>query len=115
MLLRHTSQYMISSAIVAVLGFLSAAVFTRLLSPGDYGVYTIGLSIANFASAMAFTWVRYSVMRFESEGETADVRLTSLAAYLLSASLAPLILVSAHFGAGMPWERATAPDGLDPI
>ena len=30
MLVRHTSQYMISSALVAVLGFMSAAVFTRL-------------------------------------------------------------------------------------
>ena len=48
MLLRHTSQYMISSAIIAMLGFLSAAVFTRLLSPGDYGVYIVGFGDRQF-------------------------------------------------------------------
>ena len=96
---------MISSAIVAVLGFLSAAVFTRLLSPGDYGVYTIGLSIANFVSAMAFTWVRYSVMRFESEGDKADVRMTSLAAYVVSAATAPVILIFVQFVAHIGWDR----------
>ena len=112
MLLRHTSQYMISSAIVAVLGFLSAAVFTRLLSPGDYGVYTIGLSIANFVSATAFTWVRYSVMRFESEGDKADVRMTSLAAYVVSAATAPAILIFVHLVAHVGWDRAALAVGL---
>ncbi len=106
MLLRHTSQYMISSAITAVLGFLSAAVFTRLLAPGDYGVYVVGFSMANFISAMAFGWVRYSAMRFESEGEKADVRMTTLAAYVLSAMTAPIILLIVRSFSDVSWSRA---------
>ena len=91
---------------------LSAAVFTRLLSPGDYGVYIIGLSIANFVSATAFTWVRYSVMRFESEGDKADVRMTSLAAYVVSAATAPAILIFVHLVAHIGWDRAALAVGL---
>ena len=106
MLLRHTSQYMIASAIVAVLGFLSAAVFTRLLTPADYGIYIVGLSIANFVSSVVFTWVRYSVMRFEAEGDKADVRMTSLAAYIVSAMLAPIIICGLHLFSHMSWSRA---------
>ena len=106
MLVRHTSQYMVSSAITAVLGFLSAAVFTRLLTPGDYGIYIVGFSMAGFISATAFTWVRYSVMRFEAEGGAVDVRMTSLMAYIFSAATAPLMLVAVHVIFHVPWERA---------
>ena len=103
MLLRHTSQYMFSSAIVAALGFTSTAVFTRLLTPGDYGVYVVGFSVANLVSAIAFTWVRYSVMRFESEGDSADVRMTSLAAYFASAMMAPIMIFGVHLLAHLSW------------
>jgi O-antigen/teichoic acid export membrane protein len=106
MLVRHTSQYMISSAVTAVLGFMSAAVFTRLLTPADYGVYVVGFGMANFMSAIVFTWVRYSVMRFEAEGDAVDVRMTSLTAYAISMLTAPVILVGAHLAANISWERA---------
>ena len=106
MLVRHTSQYMVSSAINAALGFLSAAVFTRLLTPADYGVYVVGFSMANFIAATIFTWVRYSVMRFEAEGDAVDVRLTSLAGYFVSAATTPILLLSLHFVFHAPWERA---------
>jgi len=106
MLVRHTSQYMVSSAITAVLGFLSAAVFTRLLTPADYGIYVVGFSMANFIAATIFTWVRYSVMRFEAEGGAVDVRLTSLTAYVVSAATTPILLLSLHFIFHAPWERA---------
>jgi len=112
MLVRHTSQYMVSSAVVAALGFLSAAVFTRLLTPSDYGVYIVGFGIANFVSSMMFTWVRYSVMRFEAEGEKADVRLTALAAFIVSALAAPLLVGLVHFIAQVTWTRAAFSVGL---
>jgi O-antigen/teichoic acid export membrane protein len=106
MLVRHTSQYMVSSAVTAVLGFMSAAVFTRLLTPADYGIYVVGFSMANFIAATIFTWVRYSVMRFEAEGGAVDVRITSLAAYFVSAATTPILLLTIHFVFHATWERA---------
>jgi O-antigen/teichoic acid export membrane protein len=106
MLVRHTSQYMVSSAVNAALGFASAAVFTRLLTPADYGIYVVGFSTANFIAATIFTWVRYSVMRFEAEGGAVDVRMTSLAGYVVSAATTPILLLLIHFVFHAPWERA---------
>ncbi len=112
MLLRHASHYMMASATTAILGFVGAAIYTRLLTPADYGVYVVGFSLASFIFSVAFAWVQYSVMRFESEGARADVRMTSLAAYGLSALAAPFLLIGAHYGAHMPWGRATLSIGL---
>ena len=83
---------MIASVVAAVFGFLSTATFTRLLSPDDYGVYVIGVGIAGFVSAILFTWVRFSVMRLQSEGGERDFRGTALAAYGMSVASAPLLL-----------------------
>ncbi len=110
MLIRHTTQYMISAALTAMLGFISAAVFTRLLTPADYGVYVVGFGLASFIGAVAFTWGRYSVMRFESEGGGADVRMTSLTAYAISASTAPVLLLAARYIGHMSWDRAAHGD-----
>ena len=106
MLVRHASQYLISSAVTAVIGFASAAVFTRLLTPADYGVYVVGFSMASFVSTTLFTWVRYAVMRFGSEGDSADIRSTSLVAYAISALTAPLIILGERFIANVSWDRA---------
>jgi O-antigen/teichoic acid export membrane protein len=84
---------MIASVVAAVFGFLSTATFTRLLSPDDYGVYVIGVGIAGFVSAILFTWVRFSVMRLQSEGGERDFRGTALAAYGMSVASAPLLLL----------------------
>jgi O-antigen/teichoic acid export membrane protein len=92
-MLRHASQYMIASVVAAVFGFLSTATFTRLLSPDDYGIYVIGVGIAGFVSAILFTWVRFSVMRLQSEGGARDFRTTALVAYGISVSCAPLLLL----------------------
>ena len=82
---------MIASVIAAAFGFLSTATFTRLLSPDDYGIYVIGVGIAGFVSAILFTWVRFSVMRLQSEGGASDFRTTALVAYGISVSCAPLL------------------------
>ena len=84
---------MIASVVAAMFGFLSTATFTRLLSPDDYGIYVIGVGLAGFVSAILFTWVRFSVMRLQSEGGASDFRTTALVAYGISVSCAPLLLL----------------------
>ena len=89
---------MIASVIAAVFGFLGTATFTRLLSPGDYGVYVIGVGMAGFVSSILFTWIRFSVMRLQSEGGQRDLRATALAGYGISVVAAPLLFpVMMHF------------------
>src|ERR1700722_16567418 len=104
-MLRHASQYMIASVIAAVFGFLGTATFTRLLSPGDYGVYVIGIGIAGFGSAILFTWIRFSVIRLQSEGGQRDLRGTALAAYGFSFAFSPCLLPLPGFFCGRGWGK----------
>src|SRR6202021_2773028 len=82
--LRQTLQYSIASLVSAIIGLLSAICFTRLLSPEEYGIYIVGLSTAGVVSAVLFTWVRVSALRFQSEGGAVDVRKTVLIAYFIA-------------------------------
>ncbi|MBG0812572.1 oligosaccharide flippase family protein [Methylosinus sp. H3A] len=106
MLFRHTSHYLTASAVSGIFGFLSAVAFTRLLDPAEYGVYVVGVSVGGFVSAVLFTWVRYSAMRFQSEGDGVDVRATSLAAYGLSAAVAPVAVAGVAYFSGLSPARA---------
>src|SRR5215475_15548372 len=104
-MLRHASQYMIASVIAAVFGFVGTATFTRLLSPGDYGVYVIGIVIAGFVSSILFTWIRFSVMRLQSEGGERDLRATALAGYGMSVAAAPLLFAAIALFAHRGWQE----------
>ena len=66
LMLSQTFHYSVASVVSAAIGLLSAVVFTRLLSPEEYGVYVVGLSTAGIVSALLFTWVRVSALRFQS-------------------------------------------------
>ncbi|QCI63702.1 lipopolysaccharide biosynthesis protein [Phreatobacter stygius] len=108
MLIRQTSTYMIAHGTSAAFGFLSVVLFTRLLTPTEYGFYVVGMSIAGIVSALLFTWVRLSVLRFQSEGGGVDIRLTALAAYVISVASTPIAFVVTAYGVGVPIERAAA-------
>ncbi|WP_439574519.1 lipopolysaccharide biosynthesis protein [Phreatobacter sp.] len=108
MLLRQTTTYLFAHGISAVLGFVSVILFTRMLTPAQYGVYVVAFGVAGVFSSLLFTWVRLSVLRFESEGRGADVRLTALFAYLISVATTPVVLGITVWVVGMPVDRALA-------
>src|ERR1700754_1367277 len=107
-MVKQTIHYMIASIVSAATGLLSAVVFTRLLSPEEYGVYVVGLSTAGIVSALLFTWVRVSALRFQSEGGSVDVRMTIFLAYLISALAAPAALLIATLTTSVSVERNIA-------
>lgn len=100
-MLRQTSKYMLAHGVTAVIGFLSVTLFTRLLSPEEYGVYIIGMSLAGILTALMFAWIRVSILRFESEGR-ADVRLTAMVGLALSAATVPVLVLGAALISGSP-------------
>ncbi len=108
MLIRQTSTYMVAHGTSAILGFLSVVLFTRLLTPAEYGIYVVALSVAGIISALLFTWVRLSVLRFESEGERTDIRLTALAAYVVSVVTLPAALGITVWALAVPFDKALA-------
>ncbi|RYD50581.1 MAG: polysaccharide biosynthesis protein [Sphingobacteriales bacterium] len=110
MLVRHSLIYGLTSVISGVLGFLLIAIYTRLLSPAEYGDYSLLIAAVSFTDATVFLWIRNSLMRqVKDEHDDKDAAyITNAMAMYWSLSLACVILpllafgASAVFGFNMP-------------
>jgi len=71
-ILKHSRNYFIANLASRALAFISIPVYTRLLSPNDYGVYSIFVGIVGIlASVMAFSTDR-SVSRYYFDQKSPD-------------------------------------------
>lgn len=64
MLSKYIYAYLISHGVPAVISFASLAVFSRLLSPQEYGTYAIVFAVASMLNAIFFEWIKVSMLRF---------------------------------------------------
>lgn len=56
--------YLPANIIQGVVGFLALSVFTRLLSPDDYGRYALAFGVSSLAQTAFFTWLEAAMARF---------------------------------------------------
>lgn len=71
MLNRHFSVYLIAHLLPALIGFVAITLYTRLLSPAEYGLYIVGMSIAGIFFGIFFVWIRLSVPLKSTEARDA--------------------------------------------
>ncbi len=64
MLAKHAFYYFISHGLPALISFASIAIFTRLLTPEEYGVYALIFAIAGLINAVVFEWLKFSLIRY---------------------------------------------------
>jgi O-antigen/teichoic acid export membrane protein len=64
MLLRHSLLYLLGRGLPGVIGFVTIAVFTRLLPPELYGRYALVVAGVSLANATLFHWLRLGLLRF---------------------------------------------------
>lgn len=92
---KHLIGYAPVKLVVALVAFGGIYVFTRLLSPEEYGRYALMLSALSLIHALSLTWVEASMFRFTgkaiAKGEAADHYKTGLVA-ILQATIAALLL-----------------------
>ncbi|MBD9375016.1 polysaccharide biosynthesis protein [Rhizobium sp. ARZ01] len=93
---RQVSSYMIANIVSAMFGFASVVLFTRILTPQEYGIYIIGFSVAAMISTVLFGWIKASVMRITAEEGAADVRLTTAYSCVFLALLIPILMGGAN-------------------
>jgi O-antigen/teichoic acid export membrane protein len=67
MLSKHTFYYFLSHGIPALIGFASIAIFTRMLSPSEYGIYALVVAVSTIVNAIFFEWLKLSLLRFQSK------------------------------------------------
>jgi O-antigen/teichoic acid export membrane protein len=64
MLLRHGLLYLLARGLTGVIGFITIAVFTRLLPPELYGQYALVLASSTLVNSVLFQWLRLGLLRF---------------------------------------------------
>ena len=69
MLFKHTAIYLIAKAIPGIMAFIALSLYTHLLSPDEYGLYTLIFTAAMFANNVIFFWLPAGTLRFWSKQE----------------------------------------------
>lgn len=64
--------YLPAQVVQGVVGFLTIVVFTRLLSPEDFGHYALAFSVTTLAHTATFSWLEASMARFWAAERTPD-------------------------------------------
>ncbi len=137
MLIKHSLSYLLARGVPGIVSFLILIVFTRLLTPQEFGLYALVLATAGLLNILFFQWIRMVATRYFSENVGCEVKFISelysiyvaiafivlialgLSAYIINSAewrllailVAPLILVQALFELNLEFYRAD----LNPI
>lgn len=66
MLLKNSAIYIVAKAIPALAAFLALSLYTHLLTPEEYGLYTLLFTAAIFTHNTVFNWISMATLRFWS-------------------------------------------------
>ncbi len=64
MLLWHSALYLLARGLPGVVSVLAIAIYTRLLSPDEYGLYALVGAVVSLASVVGFQWLKSGLLRF---------------------------------------------------
>ena len=93
---RGVLGYLPVHAVQGLAGLGAVVVFTRLLSPADYGAYALGFSVFSLTGTCAFIWLEAALARFHAaETEGADRAAMFATVYRTFAVLAAVAPVAA--------------------
>lgn len=90
---RGVFGYLPANIVQGVVGFLTIIVFTRLLSPDDYGRYALAYSVLTLAHVATFSWLEAAMARFwAAQREGADMASHFASLYRTAFALAAVFL-----------------------
>lgn len=110
MLLKHSFAYLLARGLPGVLNFAALALYTRLLSPEEYGRYALLITGISLVDVIVFQWLRLVLLRF-LQGQAQPGRfLGSILAqfYLLVAVTSLVGLALALLWPDPVWQRLLA-------
>lgn len=99
MLLRHSLIYVLARGVPGVINFLAITIYTRLMSPGEYGQYALVIAAVGLIDSVLFQWLRLGLLRFlPRHSKRPQVLLTTLfTAFLLMVAFTSILGVGGHF------------------
>lgn len=87
-----------SMLVKAVLNFAALIVFARILTPGEYGIYSLILTLVLLVDSFAFSWLRTSYTRFFTEADAAKHRANISHILYMYLGISAVCVVLAAFG-----------------
>ena len=105
MLLRHSAHYLLASGLPGLINFLAIYLYTRLLTPEEYGRYAVVVAGVGLFNVVFFQWIRLALLRFfpAYEHDPRPLISTLLASFLL----ALLLTGCAGFTLALLWPSPT--------
>lgn len=94
MIAKQIFQYFLSKAVPGIINFSAIAIYTRILSPHDYGVYSIALITSTFLALVCFQWVQLSLLRFYVENIHQEDKFLRTIFYCFFISALPLTVAA---------------------
>jgi O-antigen/teichoic acid export membrane protein len=90
MLVSQAFIYFAANVVSAAFGLLNVVVLTRLFSPGEYGIYVLGMAFAIVMNTCLTGWLRLPILREQARGDGTDVRGLVMAGLALSVLALPV-------------------------
>jgi O-antigen/teichoic acid export membrane protein len=103
--------YLPANILQGLIGFLTLSVFTRILSPEDYGRYALAFGISALAQTVAFTWIEAAMARFYPAESLTDPKAPALYGTLYRIFAGITILFALISGLGLWLWQVDGPDG----
>ncbi|WP_371358327.1 lipopolysaccharide biosynthesis protein, partial [Salmonella sp. E393-2] len=97
----HSLVYFLFKSFPAILTLVGLSVFTRLLSPGEYGVYSLTIIVVGFLNTVFLQWVALGVGRYLPECSDDQARARLLGTARAISFLVSLVIIFVTF---LLWE-----------
>jgi len=107
MLFRHSSIYILAKLIPGLMAFAALSLYTHLLSPDEYGVYTLIFSAAVLLHNVIFSWLPAGSLRFWSNQEFKSGIFTSTLATIYLRILA-ILVIFVLVGVSIYWNQSVS-------
>ncbi|MCA1060806.1 oligosaccharide flippase family protein [Rossellomorea aquimaris] len=99
MMFKHTLIYFLSKGVPGIINFVAIALYTRLLSPEEYGEYALVIAAVTFVNTTLFHWLRLGLLRYNPkfEGNQKTMFISSVTATFISMSILTIFLGTGAF------------------
>ena len=93
MLFKNSGIYVLAKIVPGIMAFVALSIYTHLLTPQEYGVYTLLFSAALFLHSALFNWLPVGMMRFWPGGTYSDQAFISTLGVLYLRLFIPIAVV----------------------
>jgi len=63
-LVRHSFIYALARGVPGIVNFLAIVIYTRMMTPGEYGQYALVIAAVGLIDSVLFQWIRLGLLRF---------------------------------------------------